>query len=433
MRYAPPGLCLNDFDIINLDDLYHVFHLQASPTYPFDATKLETSYGHAVSRDLIFWETKDTIFWISDPPHFDDGALWTMHIVSHSNRLWMFYTGLNQRIYFQQQIGLAYSDRTDGTDWIRYSENPIVSADPKWYQTEGDMAWRDPFVVYDEEHQRWIMYIAAKHNNGPMETRGCIGLALSDDLIHWEVQPSILAPRQFGEMECPVIYHINNAYYMFVSVSNFNRIYSYCAPDLMGPFEFLGVLTQPYDYAPRIVITPKNESLLIHTVKCRWSNTDLGEIVRGLLAQPKRLQFDELRSPYLSWYSTIESYLESTSVVEANNGLFSLSIPPESRQVNARLRVIEENSEQKGLEVIMDQDYILLQYLEDKQALQRELVNNYGAIQNIKVLLFREYIEIYLNNRLIISTMAYRHQKGRFEAWADGKPINFSFYPFKTF
>lgn len=220
---------------------------------------------------------------------------------------------------------------------------------------------------------------------------------------------------------------------MFVSVSNDCRIRSYRASDLMGPFEFLGILTQPYDYAPRIVITPKNESLLVHTVKCRWGNTDFGEIVRGLLAQPKSLQFDKIGIPYLGWYSAIESYLESNSVLEAKNGFFSLSIPPESRQVNARLRVTEENSEQKGLEVIMEQDFILLQYLEDKQELQRELVKNIRAVQNIKVILFREYIEIYLNNRLIISTMAYRHQKGRFEAWADGKPINFSFHPFKTF
>lgn len=433
MRYAPPGLCLNDFQIIKLDH-YHLFHLQGSRTYPFDAAKLETSYGHAISRDLISWETKAPVFGVSDPPHFDDSAIWTMHIVPHDKQLWMFYTGLNQRIYFQQQIGLAYTDRTDGTGWFRYTKDPIAIADPRWYQIEEDMAWRDPFVVYDAEHQQWIMYIAAKQNRGPKETRGCIGLATSEDLIHWVVHPPILTPQKFWEMERPVVYHLNNAYYMFISISNDYRVYSFRSSNLMGPFEPLGVLTQSQNYAACIIKTPENKNMLVHTVKRRWGNIDSGAIVRGMLAQPKSLLFDEFGDPYLGWYSLIEHYLDSPNPGENTNGVIFLSIPAGSRQTIVHLRVTGELSEQKGLEVILDQDdSLLLRYIEDQKVLQKEQIKDQGFFQSLKVLLFNEYFEIYLDERLFISTMAYRHIKGRFAAWNDGSPFNFKFHPFKIF
>jgi len=83
MRYSPPGFCLNDFEIVRKDDYYHLIHLQGPPVYPFDAARLETSYGHAISHDLISWETQAPVFGISRFPRFDDSAIWTMSVVEH--------------------------------------------------------------------------------------------------------------------------------------------------------------------------------------------------------------------------------------------------------------------------------------------------------------------------------------------------------------
>jgi sucrose-6-phosphate hydrolase SacC (GH32 family) len=215
VRYAPPGLCLNDFNIMKSGDLYHLIHLQGPPIHPFDATKLETSYGHAVSKDLLVWRTEAPVFGISSHPSFDDSAIWTMHIVEHEDKLLMFYTGLSQDIYFRQQIGLAVSEKNDCTGWTRYGKGPLLSADPAYYQTEDEMAWRDPYVIFDQESQRWVMYVAAKMKGENRNKNGCIGLAISENLIDWKIQEPVLSPLMYSEMECPLVYRLNDDIYSF--------------------------------------------------------------------------------------------------------------------------------------------------------------------------------------------------------------------------
>jgi hypothetical protein len=54
MRYAPPGLCVNDFALLRDEDgTYAVLHLQGPWTAEFDHLRMETSYGRATSTDLV--------------------------------------------------------------------------------------------------------------------------------------------------------------------------------------------------------------------------------------------------------------------------------------------------------------------------------------------------------------------------------------------
>lgn len=74
------------------------------------------------------------VFGIASPKNFDDSGIWTMHVVTYKKKLWMFYIGLTLQKYYYQQIGLATSERKDGTSWIRHKPNAVVSADPLYYQ-----------------------------------------------------------------------------------------------------------------------------------------------------------------------------------------------------------------------------------------------------------------------------------------------------------
>ena len=432
MRYAPPKKCLNDFHIIKLNNEYHLIHLQGRFTYPFDATKLETSYGHAISTDLIKWRTKDPVFRISPPPNFDDSAIWTMHVIWYENKFWLFYTGLNKRVYFQQKIGLAFSEGKNIEKWIRYKDNPILLADSRYYQVDNDMAWRDPFVIYDKKSKEWLMYIAAKHNDGPKRKRGCIGLAVSKNLLNWKIQPPVLAPRQFFEMECPAIYYMNKAYYMLVSVSDDNRVRAYRAEDPKGPFKLLGIITCPNNYAPRLIRNKNKEWLLLHTVKRRWGFKDSGPLIRGMIAQPKLIKFDEDGVPYLIWYSQNEKYLNKEHEKRGSDGLISIDIPEKYTHININLRVNQEGTNKKGVELIIDKKILEMRYIEDKKKLQRISIDNLNSIKNLKVLMFKEYYEIYLNNRLILTPIAYRHCKGSFNVIIDEKLVKFSFQNFEN-
>ncbi|MEH0625942.1 hypothetical protein [Streptomyces stelliscabiei] len=198
MRYAPPGLCVNDFALLRDDDgTYSVLHLQGPWTDDFDHLRMETSYGRATSADLVAWLPEGSVFGNGLPGRFDQRAVWTMHPFRHGTGMAMLYTGvrgLTPEGWPLQAVGLAYSDRTDGTGWRRHGTTPVVEADPRWYRTADRMGWRDPFVVRDDEGDGWAMVICASDASLPVETGGCVALATSDDLEHWTVHPPLISP-----------------------------------------------------------------------------------------------------------------------------------------------------------------------------------------------------------------------------------------------
>lgn len=95
-----------------------------------------------------------------------------MHPVRHGDGMAMFYTGVSGLTpdgWPLQSVGLAYSDRTDGTGWRRHGTSPVVEADPRWYRTGEQMGWRDPFVVRDDESDGWVMVVCANDAALPVE------------------------------------------------------------------------------------------------------------------------------------------------------------------------------------------------------------------------------------------------------------------------
>jgi sucrose-6-phosphate hydrolase SacC (GH32 family) len=425
MRYSPKGMCLNDFDVFKLDGLYHLIHLQGPPIFPFAAEYLETSYGHAVSDDLINWKPQAPAFGIAEYPNFDDSSIWTMKVIEQKNTLFMFYTGVCRDYYFRQQIGLAISEK-ESINWKRYKKNPILSADPRYYQTEEDMAWRDPYVIYDEKKKQWVMYLCAKEKNGEKDKRGCIGLAISKNLFDWEIKKPVIAPRLYKEMECPVLYKSKGQYYMFVSISDDRMIHSYQSSSLYGPFDHSGTIASPYNYAPRIIKDNNGDLVLLHTIAKRWNNNDKGEIMRGYLAQPKRLILHTISKPLLGWYDPIEKYYKKTNTKKFYNFILEIDLTQDYKDINIGMRITHEHTIKNGINVVINKQSLLIKYFEDNHILNKVLLDEKG-FNSIKILIHQEYIEVYCDTILHISTFAYRHRssKGTNEVFINGKPCDY--------
>ena len=143
-----------DFWTVDDGTRYHLFFLYASRALGDpDARHYRASIGHAVSADLRTWQRVTDALVRSDPPAFDDLATWTGSVVHDGAGTWyLFYTGAtmapsgNKNI---QRIGCATS--TDLMTWTRSPSNPLVEADPRWYEQVGsglwpDEAFRDPYV-----------------------------------------------------------------------------------------------------------------------------------------------------------------------------------------------------------------------------------------------------------------------------------------------
>lgn len=188
------------------DGRHHLFYLQADRSLgdPI-ARHMSPSIGHAVSDDWRTWRVLPDALAPRAEPGWDDGTTWTGSVIQGpSGRFHLFYTGATRaNNCLIQRIGRTDSD--DLVTWRRHGTEPLVEADPRWYEKLGgpwfDEAWRDPWVFPDPDGAGWHMLITARAHHGDPLSRGVVGHAWSPDLDRWEVRPPLSEPGKFGQLE----------------------------------------------------------------------------------------------------------------------------------------------------------------------------------------------------------------------------------------
>jgi sucrose-6-phosphate hydrolase SacC (GH32 family) len=419
MRYAPPGLCVNDFALISDEDgTYTVLHLQGPWTSEFDHLRMETSYGRATSTDLVHWQPQGPAFGVGLPGSFDQQAVWTMHPFPHGDGMAMFYTGvggLTAGGWPVQTVGLAYSDRLDGTGWHRYGAGPVVEADPHWYRTGENMAWRDPFVVRDDPNARWIMVICASDASLPVERSGCVALATSTDLENWQVHPPLISPGDVDELECPVLEQLDDGTWLLLGSIGATRGFdAWTAPQLDGPWERRQPLGPTGAYAPRIIPAPDGTRLVLHTTPRRIGLTDSGATCRGMLSQPKSLVTDGDSAPRLEWWPGLDQWLGDPTDQPALHAVGDLDI---TGPVEIVLRTEDPDGGQPAVTVGYDGDRKLWVTGHDRIPLRETILT--GPVDRLRILTIGEYIEVYADNVFVLSALSYSGHPATWTA-ADG-------------
>jgi beta-fructofuranosidase len=269
---------------------YHIFYLQA-PRSLGDAElrHWNVSIGHAVSQDLgEWWVLPDALRPSpSDGDAFDNYTTWTGSVIRHEELWHLFYTGGSRAEKgLVQRIGLATS--TDLVHWKKHPANPLIAADPRWYELLDlnlwhDHAWRDPWVFRHPDEGDFHAFITARVNHGPTDGRGVIAHARSDDLIHWEVLPPVTRPGDFGHMEVPQLVEIESRYYVLfcaqasvhsarwrqrTGLEPLTGIHYLVADDPLGPFrpttdEFLVGDMVGSLYTGKLVLNPENQWVML--------------------------------------------------------------------------------------------------------------------------------------------------------------------------
>lgn len=216
MFFAPenPNMGLWDTWLFPADDAYHLFYLRR------DVRDVGcTVVGHAVSTDLVRWEPVRDALSVSAAPAWDSGPLMTGMVVQHHDgRYFMFYGSMVDGI---QRIGVAISD--DLYHWEKYAGNPIIEPSGPWYETDptaapnGETAWRDPFIIYDENDRTYYAFICARVPGGDYTGGGCIAVCRSDDLLHWDTLPPAHISNKHICLEVPDIFQLNGRWYMLYS------------------------------------------------------------------------------------------------------------------------------------------------------------------------------------------------------------------------
>ncbi len=197
--YKPADGFLGDVIPFYWQGLYHAFYLKA-PLPPLRNGAHHTPYAHVASRDLATWRELPLAIKPGPPGSPDSVSCFTGAIIEREGIFYLFYTGFPGEGK-AQTVCLATS--TDLITWRKDPRNPIIKADPRWYES---IDWRDPFPFWNDEAGEYWMLLAAREKTGPSNRRGCIALMTSPDLHEWQVKPPFWSPRLYYTHECPDLF-----------------------------------------------------------------------------------------------------------------------------------------------------------------------------------------------------------------------------------
>lgn len=265
-----------DFWFADDGERYHLFFLYASRAlHDPEARHYRASVGHAVSDDLENWTRIEDALVRGDAPAFDDLATWTGSIVRHPDGTWfMFYTGSQLAAGGKNVQRIGYATSTDLITWHKAAQNPILEADPRWYETLADDVWhdeafRDPWVFADPDGDGWHMLMTARGRDGARNDRGVVGHAVSKDLRTWELRPPLTAPDEngFGQIEVTQVEVVDGRPVLLFSclaehasqgrqaTGTTGGVWAVPAQSLTGPFDIAGAyqLTDDRLYVGRLL------------------------------------------------------------------------------------------------------------------------------------------------------------------------------------
>jgi hypothetical protein len=299
--FALPDSWVWDFWFADDGETYHLFFLYASKAlHDPEARHYRASIGHAVSTDLVDWTRIEDALVRADAPAFDDLATWTGSVVRHPDGTWfLFYTGSTAAPDGKNVQRIGYATSQDLVTWQRNPENPVLSADPRWYETleSGvwhDEAFRDPWVFADPDGDGWHMLVTARSGSGEPFERGVIGHAVSADLRNWEPRPPLTVPepRGFGQLEVTQVEVVDGR-----GVLLFSCLAEHASPDrratgttggiwaapaggLLGPFDIAAAepVTDDRLYSGRLIRRRSDDQWVLLAFHNRGENGFVGTI-----------------------------------------------------------------------------------------------------------------------------------------------------------
>lgn len=217
-----PDKWIWDFWLVRHGGRHHVFYLQAPRALGEPVLRhRNASVGHAVSADLTEWDVLPDALRPGPPGSWDDLAIWTGSAIEHDGRWSMLYTGVTRADGgLIQRIGLAISD--DLVHWTKHAANPVLEADPRWYEQLDltrwrDQSWRDPCVFRLPGDRFFHALITARSRTGSADGAGVLAHARSVDLTEWEVLPPVTVEGELAQVEVPQLVRLNGRYEILVS------------------------------------------------------------------------------------------------------------------------------------------------------------------------------------------------------------------------
>ncbi len=219
IHFSPPSKWMNDPNgMVFYEGEYHLFYQY----YPNGTVWGPMHWGHAVSRDLIYWQDLPIALYPDSLGYIFSGSA----VIDWKNTSGLGKNGLPAMIAiytyhdaeaekagkndFQTQ-GLAYS-LDKGRTWKKYAKNPILP-------NPNIRDFRDPKVSWSDAFQKWIMVLAVADH---------VNIYSSNNLLTWQLASEFGKNQgsHEGIWECPDFFPMvvkssgQTKWVMLVSVNN---------------------------------------------------------------------------------------------------------------------------------------------------------------------------------------------------------------------
>jgi len=193
----------------DLGTIFDIFVLKDGELYVMYASwRPQRSVAVSTSSDGINWTTPEIVLSPNDATEWEDDINRPSVLIKDGiYHLW--YTGQ----YKGKNSWIGYATSTDGKNFVRQSEQPVVSPTEPWEKA----AVMCPHVIWDEQEKIYKMW----YSGGEQYEPDAIGYATSQDGLTWDkrVQPIFSADstREFEKYKvtaCQVVKREND-YLMF--------------------------------------------------------------------------------------------------------------------------------------------------------------------------------------------------------------------------
>ena len=213
LYYQPEGFWFGDCMPFGKDGVFYLFHLRDTRNpRPFGEP---FGWSLATTKDFVdYTDFQDVIERGSDDD--PDQFLYSGSIFEDKDGLYhAFYTGHNRNYLAQGKPSqvLMHATSPDLKKWTKQTGSLAIAAQPGYDKDD----WRDPFVIYDEKKERYLLLLGARKINGKKLINGCTVQFFSRDLKEWEFGGQFWAPELFTMHEMPDLFKMGDWWYHIIS------------------------------------------------------------------------------------------------------------------------------------------------------------------------------------------------------------------------
>lgn len=231
LYYTHPGTWFGDCMPLYADGAFQLFHQRD--------TRRPGPFGEPFGWALA--STTDFVDYVDHGEAVERGAddaqdqfVFAGSVFAAGDRFHALYTGYNRdypAIGKPAQV-LMHAVSDDLRHWTTVA-GELVPPQPG-YDPDN---WRDPFVLRDDDHDRWLMILGARLAGDTIETTGRTVWFTSTDLEQWEFQGDFWAPDLYTMHEMPDLFRLGDLWYLLTTeYSDRSKTVYRSSPTLAGPW-----------------------------------------------------------------------------------------------------------------------------------------------------------------------------------------------------